>query len=412
MSSIVSLHRLTWPRRKTLGVLAPPRGSLPYVVLEDAFNSPFYYYNLWRKFGVPTRLTEFVSTAGDDDGDEPVLDNPRLSPNGQWIACGVNFFDESPFGSGIITVPADGGASTVLTDFAGDDDWALHPSWHPDNDHVLFIHGPGDPPSSYGFAGSIKRAQRTDPGVTPTELWSPEIQTPTQREAAYRPHYSPDGSLIAFLVTIEAGGGGDTARQGLWVMDADGTNDSLIRSFASGSTTERGYLYSGTQLAWSNDGEWIAFLADGWGGGESSIYKIRPDGTDETLLAEGVAAGAGRHWRLGHAAWAPDDSFLVASFTDATSADWRVMRVEADGSNTDGTELVDETNGPAGGQYFECVYRNWLTNRIEWISKAYSTFPGTVMSCAIDGSDLAIVHELDDYGTGDLFYSGTGHEWL
>lgn len=382
-------------------------GTLPYVIAEVGSPVP-WYYNIWRVLGsTATRITDFqFGPPGDDSGNEPVLDNPRLSPDGNWIAIDVNFFDDAPFGSGLLTVPALGGTSTVIWEDAGDQDWLLHVNWNPDNDHIVFSYGPEIPSVDFGFGGSIFRVQRTNPGATPTELWRPALQLPVQREGAYRPQYSPDGTQIAFLVDVSsATGGGDLTRQGLWVMNADGTGDSLIRPFATG-VGHGGYLFLGPQFGWSNDSEWIAYIAAGENGGNMSLYKIRPDGTDETLLATGNPLGSSSDtWYLGHDPWAADDSFIVASAMNSGVV--RIYSVDSGGGGA--TQLVADPSGPSASAYFRCAHRNPHTNRIEWIE---TTSPGTVYSAAINGTDVTLEQDISVGGVGVDFNSGEGHIWI
>lgn len=372
---------------------APPAvvGSLPYSILGDF--APYNgYYDVWRVIaGTATDLTGYA----DPDPFNEEEANPRLSPNGAWVAYQENF-PGSGGGSVLDVVAAGGGApSRIYDDAAGD--WVLHPSWNPDSDYLLFIGGLGG-----GFAGKIMRAQRSNPGGSPTDLWVPQLQTP-QRESAYRPHYSPDGTMVAFLVTLEAGGGGDPARQGLWVMNADGSGAALIDSFASGALTERGYLFQGTQLAWANGSDWIAYIQGGSGGGPNDLCKIQPDGTGKTVLMAGSSAS--RNNRIGHGAWTDDDSQIVYSqFTSGLGwTTWRVYRINADG--TGNTELA--TNGPSGETHLRCAYRNPQDGRIYWIS---SRSPGVVRSCKIDGTDNIVTHAIA--AISSQFYTGTGFEWL
>lgn len=382
--------------------------SLPYVILEEGEVDG--NYNVWRVLdGVPTRITPWGPSSslpggGSGPWSEP-MENPRLSPDGTLVAYST-YWASSGYGV-IQLVDALGGVSVVdLTPDNGpgsEGAYRLHPSWNALSTKVVFTRS-----ISGGFSGDVYEAVVASPG-SETMLWEAERQTPTQREGAYRPHYSPDGTKIAFLVTIEAGGGGTPSRQGLWVMDADGSNDSLIRSFAVGSNTEMGYAYAGTQIAWSNDGEWIAFDTRAWGSGEQEgVYKIRPDGSDEMLLAEGYPAVSFTEFLLGHGAWTADDSALILSLNSSTSSGWTVVSTPTDGSEVH-TELVADGFGPTASQYFERAYRNPQDNRIYFIWRS----PGVLRSCAIDGSDERSDHEIADApASSSLFFNGTGIEWI
>lgn len=383
-------------------------GSLPYVVFETqgpADNN----LNVFRIFdNVPTRITPWTDSAGIDPPLSNGLANPRLSPNGLWVA-----FTEFGGGTSILYVGSATGTSSVagLIEVFSDatEDELDYPSWHPDSDQLLFIHGPGATGAGEK-EGSVKLAQRTNPGGTPTELWVPAKAGANQREGAFRPQFSPDGTMIAFFVNLQSTvDGDDPTRQGLWTMDADGSNDSLISAFYPGSGTQanRGYMFDGTQLDWSHDSEWIVFVKDGFAPGAGGVYKIRPDGTDETLLVAGTSVSfpALRN-TIGLGAWSDDDSFIIYSQNQGISAgDWSIRRVNADG--TGDTQLVSTTNGPAGTQDYSTCYRNPFTNRLEWISRVSG---GRVSGAAIDGTDLVLNWHRIDLDVGSTFSGTAGHE--
>lgn len=366
-------------------------GSLPFVILGD-LNPYNGYYDVWRVLEtVLTDLTGYKDPAPFDDEQT----NPRLSPNGAWVVYTENYPGASG-GSVVDVVPAGGGTPVRLFDDAFGAN-TEHASWFPDSDGVIFAYGEG-------FTGrtAILKVLRSNPGGAPTTLWTPQYQ-PVQRENPYRPQVSPDGSKIAFLVNLSPGGGGDPSRQGLWVMNADGSGAALIDSFASGAATNRGYLFRGTQLAWSQDSAWIAYVSGGFGGGSQDVFKIAPDGSGKTLLKTG--SGAGFANRIGHGAWVADGSKVICTGTDSGAAGWRIFALEADGSGE--TELIAAGAGPAGGNTFECAYRNPQDDRIYWIR---TTTPGTVRSCLEDGSDDRL--EASIAAISGTFYAGTGFEWL
>jgi Tol biopolymer transport system component len=107
---------------------------------------------------------------------------------------------------------------------------------------------------------------------------------------------SPDGTQIAYF-----DGMGDHSHH-LWVMNADGTERRpLLDDEVSGVGHVGG-------LAWSPDGEWLAFKATV--NGEIGIYLVRPDGSGLTQLVPGSVAvlrwspdGSRIAYRVQHALW-------------------------------------------------------------------------------------------------------------
>ena len=368
------------------GRAAAADNSPPYVVVETV--SLGGNFNIWRVLnGTPTRLTPYTDPAGVSPPYSETMGNPRLSPDGQWVAY-QELWPGLGGGAVIDLVPGAGGSVTRLFDDEFGD-YAMYPSWHPDSDLLVFVHGPGATGGGER-EGSVKTL--TVPGGTETELWVPA----ETNEGAYRPKYSPDGTKIAFLVNL-APGGADETRQGLWVMDADGSNDTLIRAYST-TVTNGGYTFAsdGPHLAWSNDGEWIAFV-DAWINSSATfnLYKIRPDGTDETLLATGRPPSS-RVWRLAEDAWAPDDSFLIALLD---GSGWGIHQVAADGSGT--TEIVDGSTHAVGTQ----IVREPSNNRIYWKT---SPAANDIRSSAFDGSDVRVDHDTTSiagsWGAGEGFY--------
>lgn len=384
-----------------LGGVIQGQPGPPFSVGEGAIGGGADQTNIWIVNGVGTalRITPYTdpTCTSPPCADQPY--NPRLSPDGTLVAfCDAQ--DPDDFYSGLYVVPADGSATYPLTPsnrFYSDSGgyWILSPSWHPDGNKILVTNG--DPGGTYG--GKI--VEVTYPGGVDTDLWTPDVQTPTQREEGHRPVYSPDGTKIAFIVNIQPGGGGDLTRQGLWVMDADGSNDAIIDNWDN-SNTNAGYLYGGSQFAWSNDSQWIAYVDRGFAGGDGtfSVYKIQPDGTNKTLLADGSSGTVPHHVAWG--AWLDDDSAVICTeYVSPTG--WRIVSAAADGGGL--TELIAAGSGPADSEYFRNAYR--LRDRIY-----YQQLPGyaaLIKSCALDGSDVQTYY--DGTSIDAVNDNGNGFEW-
>jgi Tol biopolymer transport system component len=85
------------------------------------------------------------------------------------------------------------------------------------------------------------------------------------------PAWSPDGTRIAYQA---AGGGSD-----IWVMNADGSNQTQL------TFTNRGFE---TTSSWLPDGQEIAFTSID--GSSSDIFTIASDGTDRINLTRSAPA--------------------------------------------------------------------------------------------------------------------------
>lgn len=375
-------------------------GTLPFSLIEGTIApEDADQVNVWIVTnGVPIRLTPYTdpTCVSPPCGDE--MHSPKLNDAGTLVA----YTDFDPGGSGaqeLYVVAADGSSTYPVTAYYSEatGDWLNHACWNPDGDKIVLTNG------NFNGGGLVggKIVEVTYPGGVDTDLWTPATQTP-QREEGNAPQYSPDGTMICFFVNINPGGGGTLANQGLWVMDADGSNVTQLDNWSSASNNA-GYLYSGTQAAWSHDSQWIAYVDRGLGGGGTwSVWKIQPDGTNKTLLADG-SSGTIRH-SVAHSAWLPDDSAVIC--TERSSSGRRaILRAEADGSGT--TELVPNTDGPEGTQNFQCAYRDFRSNRINWI---YQITPSAVIirTCAIDGTDMQDTYAPVEATVGN----GTGFEWV
>jgi Tol biopolymer transport system component len=113
----------------------------------------------------------------------------------------------------------------------------------------------------------------------------------------FNPAWSPDGETIAF---------DRTDPPGLWLMDADGSNQRRLNT--TSDTCPRAQ-----DPDWSPDGQWIAFARackPPAGGGEedwSDIWLIRPDGSDLRRLTHADRLA----WAAHSPAWSPDGKRIV-----------------------------------------------------------------------------------------------------
>lgn len=142
--------------------------------------------------------------------------------------------------------------------------------------------------------------------------------------------WSPDGSKIV-LVTWDAR---PTPRVGtISIMDVATGASTLILE---------GDEYVGN-IGWSPDGQWLGFYLQSSDYTKSDIYKMRPDGTDLTLLTSGEGELV---WI--DPDWSPDGTWLAATGQGEQSA--QIYRVEADGSGY--TQLSQSTDIYKRSPYF------------------------------------------------------------
>lgn len=352
--------------------VAIPTGELAYTILEDTVDG---FQAVWCLIGgVPTRI------CGDASQEEP--NNALLSPAATKIAFNDNF-PYPPDGSGGIGVVDAAAASTSqqVSETVSGSPWFLHPSWRPDGGGLVYIHA--DP--AKGFNGSIVAVDLSSPG-TETVLYTPAVVGAPGGHGPYRPQYNRDGTKIAFILNAESGG--LTAITGLYVMDADGSNVTLIDNWTGG------YGFDGSQFQWG-PGDIIVY----WDTNDEDLWKINADGTGKTQLNTDADTGA-TTCRVTNRCFPSDDAFVVG--TSLTGTLFEIWRWELDGSG--GTLL--STDGQANTQNFRCVY-------VGPDDRIYRTYGDDIASLAIDGTDHVVNHDTSTSGIGTpSFAAGSGIEWI
>jgi Tol biopolymer transport system component len=228
-----------------------------------------------------TRVTRLPWAVGD----------PAWSPDGRWLA--FRWFRPRTESVGIYVAKADGSGVRLLAD------GGLTPDWSPDGRQIAYA-GAGQGISVLDVKSALKG----------TDSASATLVEPTFQQEY--PVWSPDGTRLLFAG--HQGGSYD-----IWVVNADGTGlcnltpapsleygaswspdrtEIVFGSDRDGGPQEGGDIYvieaDGTNLrrltrgggnwgpAWSPDGRWIAFNSTRHG--NSEIYIMRPDGTDQRRL--------------------------------------------------------------------------------------------------------------------------------
>jgi TolB protein len=129
--------------------------------------------------------------------------------------------------------------------------------------------------------------------------------------------WSPDGTRIAFL-SSRAGGGG------LYVMNADGSGQSLLASNGIG------------RPVWSPDGSRIAYEIPGANGRDIAVMNA--DGSGQVALTSNPP-----YVQDQHPVWSSDGTKIAFSRVDENNK-WDVWVM-----NADGTHAFNATNDPASG---------------------------------------------------------------
>jgi len=227
-------------------------------------------------FGRYTRYDDFfgplaVLYAIDPDGSDLLqlttgdAASPRWSPDGSTLAFTMPQADGS---WQIATIPAGGGAATLLTSGPG---MSELPSWSPDGSWIAYDHSPqiGGP----GFHNVLYRMNAD--GTNPRLLGNPDTFD-------VQPAVSPDGTKVAFLR-----------------LNADGVFGTLwVRDITSGD--ERQLVAAGVDVetpSWSPDGRWIMYTGD-----PLTILRVASDGSGTPV----VIVDATKNPRAYKASYSPD----------------------------------------------------------------------------------------------------------
>jgi dipeptidyl aminopeptidase/acylaminoacyl peptidase len=365
-------------------------GSRPGVVsgtsgTAETANGPIYF-----RVGGADGGSRIESIEADGTGrhvmfpeDSPVhYDRLSFSPDGTRIAF-ANFLEGE---YGIETANPDGSDIVRLTDGVNDS-WA---SWSPDGTKILFSgtrydpsieqclpgfpheHGcptdiyvmdaegsnvvrlTDDPASEYqsvwspngeriAFARSLGDPQLSHPAIFTMDPDGTDVRQTSSADGGsdFWPTWSPDGTQVAFAAIRNED-------WGIWVVDADGSNEHMILG-----GTGAGYV---DNPVWSPDGTLIAFvgnLAVDDYSPEDALYVMRPDGTGVTPIADATGVGV-----TGDLAWQPVPAPIVTVEPTPASTEAEVVDTFAVGEDVlsvtygDGSVwvAVSNNNGTFAGQ--------------------------------------------------------------
>lgn len=199
-------------------------------------------------------------------------------------------------------------------------------NWSPDGSRIAFVSDRDSGNSEYSFNSEIYLMNADGTGVARLTTMDPDLVRADNR-ANYDPHWSPDGHRIAFvsrrdgneeIYVMNADGSGQTnltnntawdtspvwspdGRQLLFVSTRDQTTGGIAQIWVMNSDgsgpTELTTVSNNSSANWSPDGKKIAFVSEQ--DGNSEIYVMNPDGSEQTRLTRSVDTD-------NQPAWSPD----------------------------------------------------------------------------------------------------------
>ena len=165
----------------------------------------------------------------------------------------------------IYVMNADGSGQTALTSSTLDD---LDPAWSPDGKRIAFTRTRESPAYSAIWVMNSDGTQE-----------SPVISSETPGDRFAQPTWSPDGTQIAMQRS-----------NGIALVDTDGTD---FHHLTPPNPIPSDFTYTDDEPTWSPDGTTILFSRGFDFETETSLWAIRPDGTQLRQVTTNVIEGEG-----------------------------------------------------------------------------------------------------------------------
>jgi Tol biopolymer transport system component len=263
---------------------------------------------------------------------DPIRTAPSWSPDGKAIAYATDYPDASPVAlSGIDVILDEGRALNLVLGSDGFED----PSWSPDGQWIVFTYTRrlDQDPSSNLWEWADPQICVVPFRSTATPIPIAQIRCLTSEGWNVHPHWSPDGSWIAFThaVSDEPGATSDIFR-----MRPDGTEKTnLTNTPETGEGNPR----------WAPNGKKIAYGRWDPNQRQTDVWVMDADGSNQVNLTPGPEDGL-------FPAWSPDGKKIVFVTTRTSQPDQPWCEGGCLGynevyiMNADGSDPVNITSNP------------------------------------------------------------------